>query len=215
MSKLYKASCPDCGGGEVELECAAWRGADGTLYASEEAEALWVAGAPERAAVKRLADEQTAAILSEYAQKNRAESAAGLPLASRLLDAARALGMHRLCEALLRQVEEWERDPEIGGEWAMPLVFVEAMRAVLGSAAAARLDALDAFYHYSATRESYDQRYALAQSLIADFTNAVGAVTWIDRLDHLTPGGSISLSFRQVVELLPLLESLSATRVSA
>lgn len=122
-AKVADACCPECQEEDVE-EAEAWEGADGKLYASEEAEAAWVAEAPARAEAAEKSRAFTERWLEENRRKSEARNARLLPKLVRLLE---LLGDRapRLRRDAVYNLQDIRRDPSCGGTVQAVLEFRE------------------------------------------------------------------------------------------
>ena len=131
VGKLADKGCPGCYEDLDGTEEEAWEGADGELYDSEEAEVAWIAGAAEREEKCRQAETDNQRILAEIHARNRARNEAILPQLRRLYELL-AHGGHAadLRNTVVFAIQEYERDPDLGGEYT-PVVHADVMARLL------------------------------------------------------------------------------------
>ena len=204
MAKDADEVCPECEADTI-TECELWMGADGSLYVDEQAEQVWLADAPLRAAQKAESDLRTEAMMQEMQRNALARSQALAPKVASLLTAVRlrASAVTQLEQTLAWALKMLQDDPATGGVAQVPFRFDEIgillapqLEHNVRTAMALRLD--------TDARRPYVERVraALLERIKHPGILARMAGEW-----DFSPGATPLLDIDTVVEgLLPLLE---------
>ena len=206
MAKAADAACPGCHDPDPE-QVEAWRGEDGQLYESEQAERDWIAEAPARAAKAAEGREWMRRHMEEYAAECRATNAALAPKLRRLIGLI-AGRMPVLEDQVRWQLAGIERDPETSAGLVADLKFNE-----LAAVFAAHLPE---DLRTSVDRDlDYEDRIAVAGRLREPIVAAFEGTPLVDRMrdSWYLPGNGLGYPILDAIDpLLAVLEREAGER---